>query len=64
MFDFSRAREISRKITIEHDPVKIDKFPDLHEIVSKEFEDGQMKHSRRTDAASRLNSTTHEKHAK
>jgi hypothetical protein len=65
VFDFSRAREISRKITIEHDPVKIDKFlSDLHEIVRKEFEDGQMKHSRRTNAASRLNSTTHEKHAK
>ena len=42
MFDFSRAREISRKITIEDDPVKIDKFlSNLHEIVSKEFEKRQ-----------------------
>ena len=64
MFDFSRVREISRKITIEDDPVKIDKLlSDLHEMVSKEFEKGQMKSSRRTDAASRLNSTTHEEHA-
>ena len=63
MFDFRRAREISRKITIEDDPVKIDKFlSNLHEIVSKEFEKGQMKQSRRTDAASRLNSTTREKY--
>jgi hypothetical protein len=64
VFDFSRAREISRKITIEDDPAKIDKFlSNLHEIVSKEFEKGRMKHSRRTNAASRLNSTTHERHA-
>ena len=64
MFDFSRAREISRKITIEDDPVKIDKFlSNLHEIVSEEFEKGQMKYSRRTNAASRLNSTTHEEQA-
>ena len=64
VFDFSRAREISRKITIEDDPVKIDKLlSNLHEMVSKELEKGQMKHSRRTDAASRLNSTTHEEHA-
>src|ERR1700720_47752 len=64
VFDFRRAREISRKITIEDDPAKLDKLlSDLHEIVSKEFENGQMKHSRRTSAASRLNSTTHEEHA-
>jgi hypothetical protein len=64
VFDFSRAREISRKITIEDDPVKIDKLlSNLHEIVSKEFENSQMKHSRRTNAASLLNSTTHEEQA-
>jgi hypothetical protein len=64
VFDFSRAREISRKITIEDDPVKIDKLlSNLHEIVSKEFEKGQMKHSDRTNAASRLNSTTREERA-
>jgi hypothetical protein len=64
VFDFSRAREISRKITMEDDPTKIDKFlSDLHEMVNKEFEKGQMKYSRRTNAASRLNSTTREKHA-
>ena len=64
MFDFSRAREISRKITIEDDPAKIDKFlSDLHEIVRKEFDKGQMGHSPRTNGASRLTSTTHEKHA-
>jgi predicted phage-related endonuclease len=64
VFDFSRAREISRKITIEDDPVKIDKFlSNLHEIVSKEFEKRQKKHSRRTNAASRLNSPTPEKHS-
>ena len=64
MFDFSRAREISRKITIEDDPVKIDKFlSNLHEIVSKEFDKNKMKSSRRSNAASRLNSTTHEEHA-
>jgi hypothetical protein len=64
VFDFSRAREISRKITIEDDPAKIDKLlSNLHEIVSKEFEKGPMKLSRRTNAASLLNSTTHEKHA-
>jgi hypothetical protein len=64
VFDFSRARELSRKITIEDDPVKIDDLlSNLHEIVSKEFEKGQMKPSRRTNAARRLNSTTHEEHA-
>jgi hypothetical protein len=64
VFDFSKAREISRKITIEDDPVKIDKLlSNLHEMVSKEFEKGQMKHSRRTNAVSRPISTTHEGHA-
>jgi len=64
VFDFSRAREISRKITIEDDPVKIDNLlSNLHEIVSKEFEKGQMKHSGRTSVASRLNSTTREERA-
>jgi hypothetical protein len=64
VFNLSRARKISRKITIEDDPVKIDKFlSNLNEIVSKELEKGQMRRSRRTDAASRLNSTTHEEHA-
>jgi hypothetical protein len=61
VFDFSRVRQISRKITIEDDPVKIDKLlSNLHEIVSKEFQKGQMKPSRGADATSRLNSTTHE----
>jgi hypothetical protein len=61
VFDFSRAREISRKITIEDDPVKIDKLlPNLHEMITKEFEESQMKNSRRTNAASRANSTTYE----
>ena len=61
--DFSRVWEISRKITIEDDPVKIDKLLcDLSEMVSKEFEKGRMKTSRRADTASRLNSTTHEEH--
>ena len=64
VFDFSRAREISRKITIEDDPVKIDKLlSNLHEMITKEFEESQMKNSRRTNAASRLNSTTYEEHA-
>jgi hypothetical protein len=64
VFDFSRAREISRKITIEDDPVKIDKLlSNPHEIVSNEFEKGQMKPSCRTNTSSRLNSTTHEEHA-
>jgi hypothetical protein len=64
VFDFSRAREISRKITIEDDPVKIDKLlSNLHEMVSKEFERGQIKRSGRTNAASRPISTTHEEHA-
>jgi hypothetical protein len=64
VFDFSRAREISRKITIEDDPVKIDKLlSNLHEIVSKEFEKGLIRRSRRINAARRLNSTTHEEHA-
>jgi hypothetical protein len=64
VFDFSRAREISRKITIEDDPAKIDKLlSNLHEIVSKEFDEGQMKHPRRTSAGRRLNSTSHEEHA-
>jgi hypothetical protein len=63
VFDFSRAREISRKITIEDDPVKIDKFLyDLHEIVRKEFEEGHIKHSSPTNAASHVNSTAPEKH--
>ena len=61
VFDFSRAREISRKITIEDDPIKIDEFlSSLHEIVTREFEKAKMKHSRRTSAASRLNSPTRE----
>ena len=61
VFDFSRAREISRKITIEDDPVKIDKLlSNLHEMISKEFEKGQMKNSQGTNAASRLNSTAYE----
>jgi hypothetical protein len=64
VFDFSKAREISRKITIEDDPVKIDKFlSNLHEIVSKEFDKNKMKSSGRCNAASRVNSTTHEEHA-
>ena len=59
MFGFQQ----SSVITIEDDPVKIDKLlANLHEIVSKEFEKGQMKHSGRTSAARRLNSTTHEEH--
>lgn len=38
MFDFSVVRDLSRKITVEDDPKKIDAFlSDLHDIVSEEL---------------------------
>jgi hypothetical protein len=38
MFDFDVVRSISRKITIEEDPKKIDQFlSNLHDIVSQEL---------------------------
>ena len=58
------APAANQKISIEDDAAKIDELlSSLHEIVSREFQKGQMKSSRRTDSASRLNSTTHAEHA-
>ena len=38
MFDFDVVRSISRKITMEEDPKKIDQFlSNLHDIVSQEL---------------------------
>ena len=44
MFDFATVRDISRKIAIEDDPTKIDRFlARLHAIISKEI---QITHTR------------------
>ena len=43
MFDFDVVRSISRKITIEEDPKKIDQFlSNLHDIVSQELGTSQI----------------------
>ena len=39
MFDFTKVRNISRKIVIEDDPVKIDRYlAKLHATVTREIE--------------------------
>ena len=47
MFDFAPIRDIARKITVEDDPVKIDRFlARVYATTSKEFEGGQVRGSR------------------
>ena len=42
MFDFAKVRSISRKIVLEDDPVKIDKFlAKLHATMTKELHLGR-----------------------
>jgi hypothetical protein len=47
MFDFTKVRDISRKIVIEDDPVKIDRYlARLHATVKKEMDNSRIKSSR------------------
>lgn len=47
MFDFAPIRDIARKITVEDDPAKIDRYlARLYATVSKEFERRQVRGSR------------------
>ena len=42
MFDFTKVRYISRKIVIEDDPLKIDRYlAKLHATVTKEMQNGR-----------------------
>jgi hypothetical protein len=44
VFDFTSVRDISRKIVVEDDPVKIDRYLDrLYAAISKEFESTQTR---------------------
>jgi hypothetical protein len=60
VFDFTRVRDLSKKIVVEDDPAKIDRFlARLHATISKEVRNSRMESRRNRTIAKRQPTPRH-----